>query len=223
MRSQSPSQTALARRGTWSLTALAACLLSAACGSHTVFERAGVRAKPSSTRTESSAPGTVPARRLGPQRDTVARGTPVPSMDLFSERVFVNKRQGFSLAVDRGDSYPVTTNDGGREWKVSGPVFMTAAADAPAAVSLVGAAQPHTYFAFGGGGSVVDFSTDGGRHWWDAYLGDDVLSVVPGSKAHHLIAVVQDFLGSGTSSVETVVYVSTDGGRHWRPTKKFAY
>ena len=54
-------------------------------------------------------------------------------------------------------------------------------------------------------------------------LGDDVLAVVPGTKPHHLIAVVQDFPSSGTRKAVTVVYLSTDGGRQWRLTRQFAF
>ena len=135
-------------------------------------------------------------------------------------RVFVDARRGFALAnLASGEIYPASTTDGGKRWRINGPLFYIPAADAPAFVSQVGAAPPGTYFAFGGG-SVVDLTTDSGVHWYRAFLGEDVLSVVPGTKAHHLIAIVQD--GSGGTRVISVVYLSTDGGRHWHRTNRFA-
>jgi photosystem II stability/assembly factor-like uncharacterized protein len=102
--------------------------------------------------------------------------------------------------------------DGGRTWRTDGPALHINAADAPESVLDLGAANRHTVFAYGGG-QVVDVTSDGGRHWWQALLGDDVLSVV--AFGGRLIAVAQDATGSG-STAQTVVYVSRDGGRHWR-------
>lgn len=203
-------------RSVWpSVMAVAGCLISLGCGSTL---RPAVK-RPAEDPLPSAA--VVMAKPLRPQHGTVPRGTHVPPKDL-GERLYVNGSRGFALAFMRGDTYPAVTRNGGRAWKVAGPVFFTTAADAPAAVTLIGAVQPETYLAFGGG-SVVDLSTDAGKHWWTADLGDDVLSVAPGSKPYHLIAVVQDFLGSGSSKVHTVVYVSTDGGHDWRATTGFAY
>jgi photosystem II stability/assembly factor-like uncharacterized protein len=144
----------------------------------------------------------------------------VPGTDL-GLRVFVDANRGFSLAELRnGETYPAQTLDGGRKWRIDGPVFHIPAANGAAVVTQAGAARPETYFAFGGG-SVVDVTTDAGRHWWIAALGEDVLSIVPGTSPHHLIAVAQDSLDASTSRVATVVYRSRDGGRHWHRTDRF--
>jgi hypothetical protein len=151
----------------------------------------------------------------------IRRGTQVRSRDL-GVRAFVNGKRGFALAgLRNGETYPAATVDGGRKWRIDGPVFHIPAANAAATVTQAGAAWPDTYFAFGFG-SVVDVTTDGGVHWWVAGLGDDVLAVVPGIAPHHLIAVVQNFLGSNTTKVARLVYVSPDGGRHWHLANRFA-
>jgi hypothetical protein len=133
----------------------------------------------------------------------------VRSADL-GQRIFVNARRGFALANVDGGTYPAATDNGGKTWRTDGPALHLNAAQAPLAVLDVGAANGHTFFAFGGG-QVVDATRDGGKHWWQAFLGDVVMAVVarPGGG---LVAFAQT--ASGTKAV-TLVYVSTDGGRHW--------
>ena len=139
-------------------------------------------------------------------------------------RIFVDASRGFALArVPNGELYPAQTLNGGRTWRIDGPVFYVPAAQGPSATAWVGAEPPRTYFAYGQG-SVVNITTDGGKHWRAAFLGDDVLSVTPGTKPNHVIAVVQDFAsGEGTSITVKVTYVSKDGGRRWHKAKGFVY
>jgi photosystem II stability/assembly factor-like uncharacterized protein len=149
----------------------------------------------------------------------VRRGTLVRSNDL-GVRVFVDARRGFALAdLRNGETYPAATLDGGKNWRIDGPVFHIPAANGAAVVTQVGAARPSTYFAFGGG-SVVDVSSDAGHHWHIATLGENILSVVPGTSPHHLIAVSQVFLGNTSTRVAEVLYLSADGGRHWHRTDR---
>lgn len=164
-------------------------------------------------------PTTVTARLLGPRPGVlnVRRGTLMAS-DELGMRVFGNPKQGFALAHVSSELYPAATTDGGKTWRIDGPVLYVEAAQGPSGVGQVGAVYPGEYFAFGGG-SVVDLTTDAGAHWWQAFLGDDVIAVVPGTKPHHLIAVVQN----GGPKVIDVVYVSADGGRRWNRTTHFAY
>ena len=164
-----------------------------------------------------SSPKEVTARPLGPREGmiNIRRGTSVRSSDL-GVAAFVDGRRGFALAdLSNGETYPAATDDGGKTWRIDGPVFHIPAANGAAVVTQAGAARPRTYYAFGEG-SVVDLTTDGGAHWWLALLGEDVVSVVPGFNPHHLIAVVQDSHGHSRSKVATLVYLSKDGGRHWR-------
>ena len=125
-------------------------------------------------------------------------------------RVFVDGRHGFALAnLRRFDAdYPAATVDGGRTWRVDGPHFHVAAANAPAVVTQVGAGGRSTYFAYGGpgGGNSVVVSTDRGRHWWRAFLAGPVPAVV--YSGGELVAFT-NLPGPGA-------YVSKDGGKHWR-------
>jgi photosystem II stability/assembly factor-like uncharacterized protein len=159
----------------------------------------------------SAPPKTITARPLGPRAHTLRKGTVVSARAIFGTRAFVNVTHGFALAGVGGAQYPVLTVDGGRTWRTAGPALHVNAANAPLAVSDAGAANQHTFYAFGGG-QVVDATNDAGRHWWQAFLGDDVLSVV--ASGNRLIAVAQNATGSGATA-QTVVYVSRDGGHHW--------
>jgi hypothetical protein len=170
-------------------------------------------------------PVSVAGRLMGARTGVVnlPRGTLVRSQEI-GMRIFVDARRGFALArVPNGELYPAETLDGGRNWRIDGPVFYVPAAQGPSVVAWVGAEPPLTYFAYGLG-SVVNVTTDGGKHWRASFLGDDVLSVVPGTKPNHLIAVVQDFgSGGGTSNTVQVTYLSKDGGRRWRKANGFVY
>jgi hypothetical protein len=156
-------------------------------------------------------PRTVTARPIRPRPNTLRKGTRVPATDLFGVRAFPNATHGFALAAVGEAQYPAATVDGGRTWRTDGPALHVSAAQAPLSVVDAGAANQHTFFAFGGG-QVVDVTGDAGKHWWRALLGDAVLAVAP--FGNRLVAVAQDGTGNGLTAL-TVVYVSRDGGRHW--------
>jgi hypothetical protein len=158
----------------------------------------------------SAPPHELTATRLRPRAHAVAPGTKVRASALFGVRAFWNARDGFALAGVGEAQYPAHTADGGRTWRIDGPQFHVNAADAPEAVTAVGVAGPRTFFAYGS--QAVDVSTDGGSTWWETFLGDLVVAVVPGS-GHRLVGYVQS--ASGNAAV-TWQYVSRDGGRHWR-------
>jgi hypothetical protein len=154
-------------------------------------------------------PHEITARHLRPRPGAVAPGTKVRDSALLGARAFWNARNGFALADVRSAQYPARTTNGGRTWRIDGPQFHVDAADAPEGVGAVGIAGPHTFFAYGS--SVADVSTDGGRTWWEAFLGDLVVAVVRGPRG--LVAYVQHTTGD---RAVTWQYVSGDGGRHWR-------
>jgi hypothetical protein len=107
---------------------------------------------------------------------------------LLTNRVFANDSDGFALADQGSAQYPARSVDGGRTWRVDGPQMHIDAADAPEGVNDVGVLSAHTSFAFGS--SVVDVTSNGGRSWWETFLGEAVVAVVRGSK-NELVAYVQ--------------------------------
>jgi hypothetical protein len=137
-------------------------------------------------------------------------------------RVFPNATHGFALALVRNVTYPAATTNGGHTWRIDGPALHLPAAQAPLVVTQVGATNPNTYFAWGGpeGGNVVDVTPDGGKHWWQAFLGGSLLSVVATSN-HRLIATVQVPTGPQGKQTANFVYVSRDRGRHWHLNTSF--
>lgn len=167
------------------------------------------------TRTSAMKPRRLlVARRLRPRPYAAAVGTPVAGSHLGT-RVFASATVGFSMAGVSSAQYPVRTLDGGRIWRVDGPQFHVDAADGPEAVGHVGLVDARTYYAWGS--SVVDVTTNGGRTWWETFMGELVVAVTPGPE-NNLLAYVQNQVGNNSSHVVTRQYVSDDGGRHWRYT-----
>ncbi len=172
-------------------------------------------------------PQTVKASRDTCRQGVIcrARGRIVPRKDL-SARVFATNREGFALATTaNGVTYPAGTRDAGKVWRIIGPPLHIPAANGPAAVTLVGAVKPGFYFAYAGpvGGNAIDVTTDGGKRWWQAFLGDAVPAVVS-DPSGRLTAFAQAGTGAAiTSRVDTWVYYSTDGGRVWRYTRAYVH
>ena len=163
-----------------------------------------------------SQPRVVLAHRIvsGPFR-AIKPGTPVASRRL-TVRVFADAEHGFALVNSLGGkTFPAMTTDGGRVWQIAGPVLHAPAAQGPLAVSQAGVGGPRTYMAYGDG-SVVDVTTDRGRHWWRAFLGDEVPAVI--AAGGQLIAFAQEQVPSRSPTLRAVVWVyrSTDGRRVWR-------
>ena len=149
-----------------------------------------------------------------------APGTVVPSSEVFGDRVFLNGREGVALADSGNAQYPALSTNGGRVWRIDGPPLHVDAADGAEAVGSVGIADPRTFFAFGS--SVVDVTTDAGRTWWETYLGDDVVAVVP-NLHNELVAYVEHSVSNAhLNPAATLQYVSRDGGRQWRYSTDFA-
>jgi hypothetical protein len=151
---------------------------------------------------------------MRPRPGALARGTLVRPADLFTTRVFANSSVGFALADVGSAQYPARSLDGGRTWRVDGPQLHVDAADGPEGVGYVGVAGPRTLFAYGS--SAVDVTTNGGRSWWETFLGELVVAVVPGPR-NGLVAYVQQQLDPNGDSLAAATwqYVSHDGGRHW--------
>ena len=156
------------------------------------------------------------ARLLRARPGAVGRGTVVRSSDLFTNRVFANARDGFALANDGSAQYPAISTDGGRAWRINGPQVHIDAADGAEGVGYVGVAGTRTFFAYGS--SAVDVTTDGGRKWWQTFMGELVVAVVPGPGSE-LVAYVQQQLHNNSINPAAIwQYVSRDGGRYWSYT-----
>ena len=178
-----------------------------------VFDRSSAAAaalKPPATVTATQ----LPASDIPP---LAPRGTIVRSSQL-GIRVFVNATNGFALATDRaGTTYPAATTNGGKTWRIDGFHFHVAAANAPNVVTQVGAASPATYFAYGGpgGGNSACVTSDGGKHWWRAYLPGTPVAIV----YSHVTTPAELVALAEYGPAQFWVYVSSDGGHHWRYQK----
>lgn len=147
-------------------------------------------------------------------------GTVVPSSAVFGDRVFLNAREGVALANGDSAQYPALSTDGGRVWRIDGPALHVDAADAAEGVGSIGIVGPRTFFAYGS--SVVDVTTDRGHTWWETYLGEDVVAVVPGYRKELIAYVEQSTSDEHLDPARTWQYVSSDGGRRWRYSTDFA-
>ncbi|MGO9820314.1 MAG: hypothetical protein ACLPTJ_06665 [Solirubrobacteraceae bacterium] len=163
----------------------------------------------SSTAATTTVPKTVTGKLIKRANGTLAPGTVVRSSTL-GQRVFTNASNGFALANTGGAQYPAATTDGGTVWRTDGPALHVDAAQAPLAVISLGAANRRTIYAYGTG-QVVDVTSDGGKHWYQALFEGLSMAVVPGIGGH-LVAFVD---GTATGKGVTWQYVSKNGGRTW--------
>ena len=174
-----------------------------------------------------SVPTSPPCQRTGhqmprrrPPFKLSAPGTLVPASAVFGDRVFLNADEGVALANGENAQYPALSTNGGRVWRIDGPPLHVDAADGAEGVGFVGIAGRRTFFAYGS--SVVDVSSDGGRTWWETYLGEDVAAVVPCYRNELVAYVEQSVSNQHLNPAVTWEYVSRDGGRRWRYSTEFA-
>ena len=158
----------------------------------------------------AKAPKTVNATLITRAHGTLAAGSKVRSSAVAGQRVFTDAKHGFALASVGSADYPVATADGGKTWKTDGPALHLDAAQAPLAVSFIGAVSRKTVFAWGGG-QVIDATNDGGKHWRRALFTTGLPVAVVRDIQGHLTAFVGSLSGGSASR-----YVSKDGGRTWR-------
>jgi hypothetical protein len=154
--------------------------------------------------------------RLAPQPGALAAGTVVARRSV-GERIFPSRGTGFALARVGSTTYPVSSVNDGRVWRVDGPWLYREAADAPAAIDDIGVASPNMFYAYGP--SVIDVTPDGGRLWWQTFLPAQdgfVVAIVPGFHVDLVAYVEQRRSHDRASPLATFQYVTSDGGRHWR-------
>jgi hypothetical protein len=153
---------------------------------------------------------TVKASRIIRRPGTLAPGTSVSSANL-GQRLFTDALHGFGLANTGGAQYPAASADGGMTWKTNGPALHLNAAQAPLAVTNIGAASRTRLFAYGGG-QAIDSTSNGGASWYRALFNGLVMAVVRGPGGRLVAFIDQSVNRAGVSRQ----YVSRDGGRTWR-------
>ena len=162
-------------------------------------------------------PGTQPLRR----------GTLVRN-HFSGTRSFATRRDGFALGnlsgSEGGKTYPLATINRGKTWRIAGPIVNVPAAQAPVDVAQSGVVNARTWFMCCGLNTVVDVTTDAGKHWWQAFLPGEVVNVFGYDNPHaRLIAVVRPF-PTAHSRQRLWIYASVDG-RRWTydPSLKLIY
>ncbi len=145
--------------------------------------------------------------------DLVRMGTVVPQADISASAADTRQLR-FGLAVyPSSQTYPAISSDAGTSWRIDGPLFYMAAAQAPNITTAVDSLGSHGAYFWGQGGNVVKITTDGGRHWWVSVFYSQVYSVSESNGALRTVVFGNDV---GKHSVQTFLYVSTDSGRIWR-------
>ena len=137
-------------------------------------------------------------------------------------RFFANRRDGFALgnltAREGGAMYPLATRNGGKTWRIAGPLVNVPAAQGGVDVAQSGAYSSRLWFMCCGLNTVVDVTSDAGRRWWQAFLPGEVVTVEAGNPSFtgtgaNLIAVVRP-LENPRSRHQLWIYVSRNG-RRW--------
>ena len=162
----------------------------------------------------SSDPKTVTGSPITVRPMTLKPGTSVPAKDVAGNRVFVDATHGFAFVAGVQAQYMGATSDGGKTWKTISPALHIDAAQAPLAVTAIGAVNTKTSYAYGS--QAADVTTNGGKTWLGALFQGLVEAVVPGLNGH-LVAYVQDGPGSPVSQ-----YVTKNGGATWTLTTALA-
>ena len=128
---------------------------------------------------------------------------------------FASERVGYALGGPLGSTYPLMTTDGGHSWFIDGPAFFLPVADGAAAVDALSVGKSNEAYAYGGGSSV-DVTTDAGKRWWRAYLGQAVPAL--SGRGHDLwaLAAGASISASGSAAPPMLLYDSENGGRSWK-------
>jgi hypothetical protein len=168
-------------------------------------------------------PPSVTARLIGESAGAVPRGTLVRAADFKFDtrppngttRAFADARHGYALALIDSGTYPTRTATAGRTWRVDGPVFHINAAQGGLGVGEIGVASDTIAFAWGGvtPDTVINVTTDAGKHWWRAFMPGLVLFV--GREGARLVANVYGSVTQGHAKHTGLWAYQTTTGRRW--------
>ena len=146
--------------------------------------------------------------------DYQAVGVLVPKTDIVATAAD-SPRLHFGLAVYRGfqgATYPAISTDGGAIWRIDGPRFYVAAAQAANATSNVGALGTSGAYFWGQGGNFVKITTDEGTHWWITGFAAGVFKV---SVTHGTLRTIALGNQLQDGDFQAFLYVSTNSGSTW--------
>ena len=192
--------------------ALAGALALGAC---VVLTFEGVDSRLSSpARPRPAVVAAAPRRAIRASRP-LRPGTIVPSAKV-GVQVFADARHGFTVASMNGsENYPAATADGGRTWRIDGPVLQAPPSGGPGVTSQPGIAGPRTYFVSEaiGGITVVEVTTDAGKRWWRTLLPGGPVFV--GAYDGELTAIVASSTIDRPDAQETFWAFHSKTGRRW--------
>ncbi len=145
-----------------------------------------------------------------------AVGTEVP-LNEVSSIAFATPRVGYALGGPFASSFPLKTVDGGRNWFIDGPAFFRPVADGASVVGDMTAASASEAYAYGGpyGGSSIVITTDGGKQWWRAWLGQALLAVSQHGSDLWALAAGPTTSSSNALPPKMLLYDSGGDGRTW--------
>jgi hypothetical protein len=163
-------------------------------------------------------PGTIRAILLKPGSPpavvSIPAGTKVSAADIGA-RAATSDGVVYGLAdqgTDFGEVWPAISTDSGKSWRIDGPLFYYAAADAPAATDSIGARGGDMAWAWGWGGNFVKVTTDRGRQWWAADLPAGV-DTVTWRNGQLQVRALGNLTANG--QFQSFLYISPDDGRTW--------
>ena len=193
-----------------------------------VFEGGGVGGATGSSGQDPSSSGQSPPAfvqrtlRAIPLRGTPPSSTPnlhrvgvlVPKVDILATTADSNQVR-FGLAVYRDlmwATYPAISTDGGAIWRIGGPRFYVAAAQAASVTSSVGTLGSRGAYFWGQGGDVVDVTTNEGARWWTTGFAAGVYKVSDTRGTLRTVALGNQVKGG---AFQAFLYLSTNSGRTW--------
>jgi hypothetical protein len=159
-----------------------------------------------------TSPATVTATKLSTDHSPFLQAGRFVSDLTLTNRLYVNRHDGFALSWQPNAQYGACTTDAGHTWRICTPVLHVSAANAPNVVTAIGA-DHKTYWVYGGptGGQSIIVSNDAGRNWYRAYMPGVPMAITLANAGagRQLIAFVKE-------GNKPLIYISRDGGHSWK-------